>query len=128
MSIELQVNLVEQGAVTLDSPPRYLFVSPPGRVLDQKIVGMAGSRSRGSPYHLVVDQVGLHDLGAFAGNGVRGFLGRSRGDVDAGRQPKERGHSRDSATVVPICRRDESDVTGTLPQLGQACGRRIEAA
>ena len=71
---KLHIDLVEQGVVTLDDPLRNLLVALPCGVLDEQVVWVAGGRAGGGPYHLVVDQVGLHDLGTFAGDCLHGLL------------------------------------------------------
>jgi hypothetical protein len=63
----------------------------PRRVLDKQVVAMAGGRAGGCPYDLVIDQVSLHDLRAFARNCFDDVLRRSRGNVDACRQAEQRG-------------------------------------
>ena len=90
---ELRVDLFEQRAVALHDPLRDLLVALPCGVLDEQILRVAGGRTGSGPYHFVVDQVGLHDLGAFAGDCLHGLLSRSRGNVDAGCEPEQRGHS-----------------------------------
>ena len=91
---KLHIDLVEQGGVTLHDPLRNLLISLPCGVLDEQVVTVASGGAGGGPHDLVVDEIGLHDLCALVGNGLHCLNGRSRGNVDPGCEPEQRGHAR----------------------------------
>jgi hypothetical protein len=84
---ELSIDLLELCPVALHDPLRYPLIAVPGGVLNEQSVGAARGRAGGCPHRIVVNEVGLQNLGALACDVLYGLLGRSGGNIEGGTRP-----------------------------------------